>query len=79
MTFDKWIDTFVSEKGIADNTVEVEGNFGMNIIPLESLIGKIKLAPETEKASIKEVLIKIDFANGDPLHFFKHLAKAIAI
>jgi hypothetical protein len=28
---------------------------------------------------IRQILVKIDFKNGDPMHFFKHLAKAMAL
>ena len=27
----------------------------------------------------RQILVKIDFKNGDPMHFFKHLAKAMAL
>lgn len=35
-------------------------------------------APAHEQAAIKTTLVKIDFRNGDILHFFRHLAGAIA-
>jgi hypothetical protein len=48
-------------------------------MPLEVIIDTIKQAPKHEQAQIKNVLIAIDFKNGDIMHFFKHLAGAIAI
>jgi len=77
-TFSKWIDVLVSEKGITDRMIEVEGASGLNIIPLEIIIDAIKSAPKQEQEKIKTTLVMIDFKNGDVMHFFKHLAGAIA-
>lgn len=80
MTFNNWIDTFISEKGISlSKIIEVEGDFGLNMIPVECLIEAIKAAPEQERRQIKAMIVKIDFMNGDVMDFFKHLAKAIAV
>lgn len=79
MTFSKWLDTFVSEKGIEDSILEVEGSIGINIIPMEVITSEIKSAPTSEQNAIKTMLVKIDFLNGDVTDYFKHLARAIAI
>lgn len=80
MTFTKWLNTFVEEKGLfTDQMISVEGASGVNMIPLECLLDAIKSAPKHEQNSIKMTLVKIDFMNGDVMHFFRHLAKAIAI
>lgn len=80
MTFDKWIDTFVSEKGLdLEETFVVEGDMGENSIPLGVVVEHMKIAPDTEKKQIKDVIVRIDFYNGNVMHFFEHLAKAIAI
>jgi len=80
MDFNTWIDTFVSEKGIdTEKTFEVEGKeWGMNIIPVGVIIEHMKITTAEEQAGIKDIIVKIDFNNGDVLHFFKHLAQAIA-
>ncbi len=31
-----------------------------------------------ERAKIKQTIVMIDFRNGDVLHFFRHLAQAVA-
>jgi hypothetical protein len=36
-------------------------------------------APEHEQAAIKNTIVRIDFANGDVMHYFKHLAGALVI
>ena len=55
------------------------GESGKNIIPLEVVLEHIEIASVNEKKKIKDILVKIDFKNGDCMHFFKHLARAIAI
>lgn len=79
MTFNKWIDTFVSEKGIENTAIEVEGPSGINYMTVRNVVEAIKQASTPEKKSIKATLIMIDFKNGNAVHFFKHLAQAIAI
>lgn len=78
--FNKWLDTFVEEKGLdLEKNFKVEGpEYGLNIIPLGVVIEHIKEAPEHERKKIKNIIVAIDFKNGDVLHFFKHLAGAIA-
>lgn len=78
--FTKWLDTFVEEKGIdTQKFLGVEGaEWGINLIPVGVVIQHIKLTSPEEQAQIKNVIVKIDFANGDVVDFFKHLAKAIA-
>lgn len=78
--FKVWLKTFISEKDIdVDQIIEVEGESGINIIEFNCLLDAILQAPKHEQAQIKNTLVKIDFMNGDVMHFFKHLAKAIAI
>ena len=80
-TFNKWLDTFVEEKGLdLDFVFEVEGReHGTNFIPLGCIVDFIKgEADVPTKNTIKQNLVKIDFMNGDPMHFFLHCAKAIA-
>lgn len=78
--FDRWLDTFLSEKGIdPEETVTAEGPSGMNIIPVGSLVTLMKGAPKHEKDGIKAMMVRIDFANGDVRKYLAHLAKAVAI
>jgi hypothetical protein len=81
--FNRWIDRLVEEKGIdADQTIEVAGASGANIMPLEIVINAIKGAPAGEQRGIQNMLIRIDFAAPGPkpiVDYFKHLAQAIAI
>lgn len=80
MTFNKWLDTLISEKNVnVDRILEVDGPSGLNMIPVQIVLDAIKSAPATEQAAIKTTFVKIDFANGDIVHFIEHLARAIAI
>jgi hypothetical protein len=79
--FDTWLDTLIEEKGIDTESIEfeIEGESGLNIIPLGVVIEHIKITTKEEQKKIKDILVMIDFKNGDICHFFKHLAQAIAI
>ena len=81
MEFNEWLDTLIEEKGLdIEHTFEVEGpEWGTNWIPLGCVIESIKSAPKNERAKIKDTLVLIDFKNGDVMHFFNHLAGAIAL
>ena len=80
MTFDKWLDVFVAEKGLDREVVfEVEGDAGMNLVPLGVVVDFVKTVDAATKAKIKNTIVKIDFVNGDVLDFFKFMAKGIAI
>ena len=80
MQFAQWLDTFVEEKGIdTEQILEVEGVSGTNWIPVGVLVDAMKFTTADEQAAIKKVIVRIDFANGNVLPYFKHLAKAIAI
>ena len=80
MTFEKWLDTLVEEKGLnTDHVFEVDGESGTNYIPLAVVLEHINIAGRQEKAHIKTKLVMVDFINGNVMHFFRHLAQAIAI
>lgn len=77
--FNEWLDTFIEEKGIDTNhTFEIEGKeWDKNYIPVGVVIEHIKITTKQEQEQIKDMLVQIDFRNGDVLHFFGFLAKAI--
>lgn len=78
IVWNKWFDTFIDEKGI-DKTHNFEfDEAGMfHIVETATVIAWIKkLDPET-KAKIKDNFVKIDFFNGDPMHFMEFMAKGM--
>ncbi len=79
MTFEKWLDTFVAEKGIdLEATFQFDNDNGFNIMPYGVVVEAIKTTTGSERANIKNTIVKIDFANGDVLHFFRFLGRGLA-
>ena len=77
--FNNWLDTFIDEKNINKNdTFEINKNGTLNIISYGSVIDHIKITSKQEQEQIKKTIVKIDFFNGDVLHFFRHLGQALA-
>lgn len=83
MTFAKWLETFLDEKGISgDDLVSAEGASGMNHIPVGCLVEAMTAAPAREQDGIKAMLVRIDFVapgRKPVLDYLAHLGKAIAI
>tara|TARA_R100001510_G_C7520764_1_gene116372 strand:- start:55 stop:306 length:252 start_codon:yes stop_codon:yes gene_type:complete len=77
--FNNWLDTFIDEKNInKEDTFEINKNGTLNIISYGSIIDHIKITSKQEQEQIKKTIVKIDFFNGDVLHFFRHLGQALA-
>ena len=81
MTFAKWIDTFLKEKGIdPEEILEVPGvAYAVNMIPVEHLATAMKQAPVVERRRLKAAFVRLDFANQPIRPFLAHLAQAIAL
>ena len=78
-SFNKWLDTFIEEKGIdLNNVVEITTNTKTHFFEIGNIVEHIKTTTQEEQRAIKDMMIKIDFHNGDIIDYFKHLAKALA-
>jgi len=81
MKFDKWLDTLLSEKGIdAESTIAFDGESETgtyNLMMLDVVIEAVKSTGTQEQKAIQNMLVKIDFCNGDIVDYFRHLAKAL--
>jgi hypothetical protein len=78
-SFGRWLDTFLSEKGIdLEQGFVVRGPSGDNHMTYENVVDVMKQAPAHEQAAIKNMIVRIDFKNGDVCHYLRHLAQAIA-
>lgn len=76
MQFNKWIDTFVSEKEIDINTeFTIESKGTTHFVSIGCLIEFIKKMPNDIKKKIKDNLVYLDFRNADVMDFFNHMAK----
>ena len=71
-----YLNTLLSEKGISqERIIEVEGpEWGTNFIPLKIVVDFLDSAPVQIQKKAKNTLIKIDFKNGDVMHFFTYIA-----
>lgn len=77
-SFNKWLDTFIAEKGIElKDTFSLEGDDNFHIFEVGNVIENIKMASPEEQIQIKDMLVKIDFNNGSVLDYLQHLAKAL--
>lgn len=74
MKFETWLKTFASEKGL-DLSEYVDGMDCQ--LQVGDVLSAMLSAPISEQLTIKMTLTKIDFANGDVMHYIKHLAKAL--
>lgn len=76
--FVKWFERFLEEKNLPYASWELENREGVtNFIDNDVVIEAIKGAPAREQAGIKNMIVKIDFYNGDVNDYFKHLAGAL--
>ena len=75
-----YLKNLLAEKNINPEMIlEVEGKMGLNIMPLQVVIDGILSTCREEQQAIRKTLVMIDFKNGDVLHFFRHLAGALAV
>ena len=73
-----YITTLLTEKGISmEHIFEIksDGVFGNNYVPLEVLIEFIESLDRRLQDQIRLKLIRIDFNNGNVLHFLEYLTK----
>lgn len=77
--FNSWLDTFIEEKGIdLGQILEVKTDKNTQYFEVGNIIENIKATTPKEQEEIKNMIIKIDFYNGDVVDYFKHLAQALA-
>jgi hypothetical protein len=81
-TFNKWLDTFISEKSIdPEQYFEVTGPSGPNDMPYGVVIEHMKIASPQEQAALKDALVMLDFKGADAegiKKYLRHLSQAIA-
>ena len=79
MKFGKWLETFISEKNINKEEMFTVEKTQVNYMNYGVVIESILNACKEEQRAIKNMLVKIDFLNGDIKDYLRHLAVAIAI
>lgn len=77
--FNKWLDTFIEEKGIdLEQVIEIKTETNTHYFEVGNIVANIKATTPEEQAGIKDMIVKIDFYNGDVVDYFRHLAQALA-
>lgn len=75
-SFNKWLDTFISEKNIdRDRIFSVNHKGDIHIVEMERLIELCKSTTLMQQGQIKSILVELDFYNRNCIDFFKHLAE----
>ena len=81
MNISNYLSNLINEKAniSMDTIIEVEGpEFGTNFIPLYCVVEYILSSGGANQQAVMNTLTKIDFANGDVMHFFNHVASFMA-
>jgi len=77
--FKNWIDTFIDEKDLPmEDTFTIDKNGTMNIMSYKTIYEHMLIANDQEQEQIKNMIVKIDYMNGNILNFFQYLGKLIA-
>ena len=77
--FKNWIDTFIEEKNLPmEDTFTIDKNGTMNIMSYKTIYEHILIANDDEQKQIKNMIVQIDYMNGNILNFFQHLGKLIS-
>lgn len=68
------------EKGIdLEQAFEIETAHQFHLMPYGVVIEAAKTASPSEQTQIKNILVKIDFQNGDVCQFLRHPGKGLAL
>lgn len=71
----KYLHVLLQEKGIdPEDTLNIDGHFNLQVGMLIEFICSL---PADIQKRIKNTIVKIDFSNGDILHYFKFLGKGM--
>lgn len=76
--FNSWFSTFLDEKNLPYVAWEIVDRAGMtHFIDTDVVKETIKNASTEDQQKIKNIIVQIDFHNGDMNHFFRHLAQGM--
>jgi hypothetical protein len=77
--FRKWLETFLDEKDIdLEHNFNYKSDDNFAIISLAAIVERACMSDASSKEKIKNIIVEIDFRNGDVLHFFKFLGEQMA-
>jgi len=71
----EYLTALITEKGKSVHAeLEIEGHIGLCY---ENLIEFVEQVPKEMQESIRAMLVKIDFKNGDVFHYLDHLVQGM--
>jgi hypothetical protein len=77
--FNEWLERFVEEKEIdPQETFEFEHDGELHSMPYGCVIEGVMSARDAEKIRIKQILLEIDYRNGDVKDYFRHLGHVLS-
>lgn len=71
--------TMIEEKGLLDNKIKVEVKGVTHFMEVIQIIQLIENTSNGEQKTIKDTFCKIDFQNGDLMHYITFLARAFIL
>jgi hypothetical protein len=72
-----YLNTLLKEKGINQDTTVTVQDYGF-LISVRSIVEYMSNCHVDTQKEMKDHLVKIDFHNGDVMHFLKYVAKFLA-
>tara|TARA_R100001129_G_scaffold170981_1_gene140913 strand:- start:940 stop:1197 length:258 start_codon:yes stop_codon:yes gene_type:complete len=76
--FKIWIDTFIKEKDLPMNeTITIDNDGTIHIMTYQTIYEHMLIANDKEQEQIKNMIVRIDFMNGNILDYFRHLGKCL--
>ena len=81
----RYLETLIAEKAASgsphniDQGFVVDGPSGQNHMTYQTVVDAIAQTHGDEQKAIRNVLVLIDFRNGDVFTYFRHLAQALAL
>jgi hypothetical protein len=80
MKFSTWLNILIKEKQIdLEDSFEVETENQVHFMSYGVVVEHILMASKNEQEKIKDMIVRIDFKNGDIKHYLRHLGKCLAI
>lgn len=78
MTFKDWFNTFIDEKELnREHVFKIKHEGTLHLMEFENLVDSILALPAEYQKKIKDKIVKIDFINGDVLHYLKYVAEGL--
>jgi len=75
MKFAKWLEVFIEEKGYENEVFNFEMQGQFHMVEMDFLVEFLKGIDGENQRKIKDMLVKIDFMNGNVKDFLLHCAK----